>query len=116
MRDGEIAYSRAFGMANLEYDVPLTPQSVFYIASVSKQFMAASIALLAFRGQLSLDDDIRTYVPDMADFGDRITIRYLVHHTSGIRADGLCAGDRLGHTGRGPLTHSSVNPCFLITV
>jgi CubicO group peptidase (beta-lactamase class C family) len=85
MREGEVVYSRAFGMANLEFDIPLTPQSVFYIGSVAKQFTAASIALLALRGKLSLDDDIRTYVPEMADFGDTITIRHLVHHTSGIR-------------------------------
>ena len=84
MRDGSIIYSRAFGMANLELGVPLTPQSVFEIASVSKQFTAASIALLALRGQLSLDDDIRTYLPEMADFGDTIRIRHLVHHTGGI--------------------------------
>ena len=85
MREGEVVYSRAFGMANLELDVPLTPQSVFDVGSVSKQFTAASIALLALRGQLSLDDDIRTYVPEMPDFGDTIRIRHLVHHTSGIR-------------------------------
>lgn len=85
MRDGEVVYSRGFGMANLEFDIPLTPQSVFYVGSVAKQFTAASIALLALRGQLSLDDDIRTYVPEMADFGDTITIRHLIHHTSGIR-------------------------------
>jgi len=85
MREGEVVYSRAFGTANLELDVPLTPQSVFYIASVSKQFTAASIALLALEGQLSLDDDIRTYLPEMADFGDTVTIQQLVHHTSGIR-------------------------------
>ncbi len=85
MRDGEVVYSRAFGMANLEHDVPLTPQSAFNVGSVSKQFTAASIALLALRGQLSLDDDIRMYVPEMPDFDDTITIRHLVHHTSGIR-------------------------------
>ena len=88
MRHGEIVYSGAFGMANLELDVPLTPQSVFNVASVSKQFTAASIALLALRGQLSLDDDIRTYVPEMPDLGDTITIRHLIHHSSGIREGG----------------------------
>ena len=88
MREGEVVYSRAFGTANLELDVPLTPQSVFYIASVSKQFTAASIALLALEGELSLDDDIRRYVPEMADFGDTITIQQLVNHTSGIRNRG----------------------------
>ncbi len=85
MRAGEVVYSRAFGMANLELNVPLTPQSVFDVASVSKQFTAASIALLALKGRLSLDDDIRKYVPEMTDFGDTIRIRHLVHHTSGIR-------------------------------
>ncbi len=84
MRDGEVVYSRAFGLANLEHDVPLTPQSVFIVGSVSKQFTAASIALLALRGQLSLDDDIRRYLPEMPDFGDAITIRHLIHHTSGL--------------------------------
>ncbi len=84
MRDGEVVYNRAFGMANLELDVPLTPQSVFALGSISKGFVAASIALLALRGQLSLDDDIRTYVPQMADFGDTDRIRHLDYHTSGI--------------------------------
>ncbi len=89
MRDGEVVYSRAFGMANLEHDVPLTPRSVFHVASASKQFTAASIALLALRGQLSLDDDIRTYVPEMPDFGETITIRHVIHHTSGMAYEGL---------------------------
>ena len=88
MRDGEVVYSRAFGMANLEHDISLTPQSVFEVGSVSKQFTAASIALLALRGQLSLDDDIRTYVPEMPDFGETITIRHVVHHTSGMDSYG----------------------------
>ncbi len=87
MREGEVVYSRAFGMANLELDIPLTPQSVFSVGSITKQFTAASIALLALRGKLSLDDDIRTYVPEMAEFGDTIRIRHLVHHTSVIRSD-----------------------------
>lgn len=87
MREGEVVYSRAFGMANLELDIPLTPQSVFSVGSVTKQFTAASIALLALRDELSLDDDVRTYLPEMGDFGDTIRIRHLVHHTSGIRSD-----------------------------
>ncbi len=89
MRDGEVVYNRAFGMANLELDVPLTPQSVFVLGSISKGFVAASIALLALRGQLSLDDDIRTYLPEMADFGDTVRIRHLVHHTSGMPFHGV---------------------------
>src|SRR5437773_4979630 len=59
--------------------------SVFHVASMSKQFTAASIVLLAQQGKLSLDDDVRKYIPELPDFGERITIRHLVHHTSGLR-------------------------------
>jgi CubicO group peptidase (beta-lactamase class C family) len=72
-------------MANLDYDVPITPDSVFYIASTSKQFVAACIVLLAQKGDISLDDDIRMYVPEMPQHDAPITIRHLVHHTSGLR-------------------------------
>jgi CubicO group peptidase (beta-lactamase class C family) len=72
-------------MANLDYDIPNGPGMVYYIGSDSKQFAAASIALLALDGTLSLDDDIRKYVPEMPDYGTPITIRHLIHHTSGIR-------------------------------
>ena len=85
MQDGKIVYARGYGMANLEHDTALSPESVFYIASTSKQFTAACIALLSQRGVLSLDDDIRKYVPEIHDFGETITIRNLIHHTSGIR-------------------------------
>lgn len=85
MRDGRIVHQRGYGVANLELDVPLGPESVLYIGSTSKQFTAASIALLALRDQLSLDEDIRTYLPEMQDFGEPITVRHLLHHTSGIR-------------------------------
>lgn len=84
-RDGATIYARAYGMANLDHDVPLTPRSVFHVASVSKQFTAAAILLLAQDGKLSLDDDIRKHLPELADFGEPVTIRHLIHHTSGIR-------------------------------
>jgi CubicO group peptidase (beta-lactamase class C family) len=84
-RDGKVLYAKGYGMANLEYDVPLTAQSVEEIGSVSKQFTAASIVLLAQRGVLSLDDDIRKWLPEVPDFGDKITIRMLANHTSGLR-------------------------------
>jgi CubicO group peptidase (beta-lactamase class C family) len=77
--------ARAYGMANLDHDVPLTPSTVFHVASVSKQFTAAAILLLAQEGKLSLDDDVRKYVPELPDFGRRIAIHHLAHHTSGIR-------------------------------
>jgi CubicO group peptidase (beta-lactamase class C family) len=85
IRDGRLIYKRGYGMANLDYDVPLNSESVFYIASTSKQFTAASILLLARRGVISLDDDIRKYTPEIPKYENVITIRHLVHHTSGLR-------------------------------
>jgi CubicO group peptidase (beta-lactamase class C family) len=80
-----IVYQRGYGMSNLEHGVPITPSSIFHVASISKQFAAAAIALLAQQGKLSIDDDVRKYVPEVPDFGPRITIRHLIHHTSGLR-------------------------------
>lgn len=85
VRDGKPVYKRAFGLANLDYDVPNTASTLFNLASVSKPFTAMSIALLAQQGQLSLDDDIRKYLPEMPKYDETITIRHLIHHTSGIR-------------------------------
>ncbi|MYA70709.1 beta-lactamase family protein [Candidatus Poribacteria bacterium] len=84
-RDGEVIYKQGYGTANLEYDIPITPTTVFDIASVSKQFAAFAITTLAHEGKLSLDDDIRLHLPDVPDFGNTITIRHLLHHTSGLR-------------------------------
>jgi len=84
-KDGQIIYKHGYGMANLNDDVPIAPTTVFHVASMSKQFTAASIALLVQQGKLSLDDDVRKYMPELPDFGERITIRHLVHHTSGLR-------------------------------
>jgi CubicO group peptidase (beta-lactamase class C family) len=84
-RDGKIIYSKGFGHADLEHDAHNTPQTVFHIASVSKQFTAFSIAMLADQGKLSVDDDIRKYLPEIHDFGTPITIRQLIYHTSGLR-------------------------------
>ncbi len=85
VKDGRLVYKRGLGMANLDYDVPNTPATLFNLASSSKPFTALSIALLARQGKLSLDDDIRKYVPEIPKYDDTITIRHLVHHTSGIR-------------------------------
>jgi CubicO group peptidase (beta-lactamase class C family) len=84
-RDGKIVYSKGFGHADLEHDAHNGPTTVFHIASVSKQFTAFAIAMLADQGKLSLQDDIRKYLPEMHDFGTPITINHLVHHTSGLR-------------------------------
>lgn len=85
IRDGEFVYKRSFGYASLELGVPLTSASVFYMASVSKQFTAASIVLAAEPGHLSLDDDVRKYLPALPDYGRRITLRQVLHQTSGFR-------------------------------
>ena len=84
-KDGQIVYKRGYGMADLNNDTPITPSTVFHVASMSKQFTAASMVLLAQQGKLSLDDDVRKYIPELPDFGERITIRHLIHHTSGLR-------------------------------
>ena len=85
VQNGEIIYKNGYGMANLEYDIPITPFTVFHIASVSKQFTVFSILLLESEGKLSLDDDIRTHIPEVPDFGKTITLRHLATHTSGLR-------------------------------
>lgn len=84
-RGGKPEYTRGYGMANLEYDAAITPESIFHVASVSKQVTAVSVALLARDGRLSLDDDIRRYLPELPDYGTPIRIRHLIHHTSGLR-------------------------------
>lgn len=85
IKNGNLVYKRGFGLANLDYDIPNTPTTLFTIASTSKQFTAMSVLLLVQQGKLSLDDDIRKYLPEMPDYGDTITIRHLLNHTSGIR-------------------------------
>ncbi|RKH05337.1 class A beta-lactamase-related serine hydrolase [Corallococcus sp. CA047B] len=87
-RDGVLDYARGYGMSNLEHDVPITPRSSFLIASISKQFTAFSIGLLAQEGKLSLDDDIRKHLPEMPDHGKTITVAHLLHHTNGLREQG----------------------------
>ena len=84
-QNGAITYSKGYGSANLEYAVPITPATPFISGSVAKQFTAAAIALLVDRGRISLDDDVRKYIPELPDYGTKITIDQLVHHTSGLR-------------------------------
>ncbi len=84
-KDGHIAYAHGYGMANLNDDVTITPDTVFHVASMSKQFTAAAILLLQQQGKLSIDDDVHKYVPELPDFGEHITLRHLMHHVSGLR-------------------------------
>lgn len=85
VKEGKFIYKRTFGAANLDYNIPITSSTLFNIGSMSKQFTAASIALLAEQGKLSLDDDINKYLPEMPHYAEPITIRHLIHHTSGLR-------------------------------
>lgn len=85
VKDGQIVYKRGYGMANLEYGIALSPGSVFYIASVSKQFTAASIAILEQQGKLARADQLRKFIPELPTLYDGITVGHLIHHTSGIR-------------------------------
>jgi CubicO group peptidase (beta-lactamase class C family) len=85
VRDGILAYGRGYGLANLDWGVPITTSTVFDIGSVSKQFTATALALLELDGVLSLDDEVRTWIPELPDYGSPLTIGHLLNHTSGIR-------------------------------
>lgn len=84
-RNGRTLYSKAYGMANLAYGIPFETDTRTNIGSTSKQFTAFAIMLQADRGALSLDDDIRTHIPELPEFEETITIRHLITHTSGLR-------------------------------
>jgi len=84
-RDGKILYEKGYGLANIEQNVAITPQTVFDIGSTSKQFTAASILLLEKQAKLSVNDDVRKYIPELPDYGKKITILNLLNHTSGLR-------------------------------
>lgn len=85
VRDGKLAYGQGFGLANVEYDIPNTVSTPYHMASVSKQFTAFAIVMLANEGKLSMDEDIRKYLPEMPEFEHTITVRHLLNHTSGLR-------------------------------
>ena len=91
-RAGAPRYTRAFGEADLEYDIPNKPETIFEAGSISKQFTAAATVLLALDGKLKLEDDVRKYVPELPTYQRTITIRHLLNHTSGLRDWGEIAG------------------------
>jgi CubicO group peptidase (beta-lactamase class C family) len=84
--DGEVIYRKAFGMANLELKVPMNPENVFEIGSITKQFTSVSILMLIEQGKLSLDDEITKFIPDYPTNGKKITVHHLLNHTSGIKS------------------------------
>jgi CubicO group peptidase (beta-lactamase class C family) len=107
-RGGRSIFERAYGMADLEHDVPATPATIYEAGSVSKQFTAAAVVLLAQDGKLSLDDDVRTHIPEVPDYGTPITIRHLLTHTSGLRDWGSVAAIAGMPRGSRAYTHAHV--------
>ena len=83
--DGEVVHRAGYGIADMDHGIPITPETVFDIASISKQFGAMAALLLEAQGRLDLEEDVRTYVPELPNFGPTIVPRHLIHHTSGIR-------------------------------
>ena len=106
-QDGVLDYSHGYGFANLDYDIPITPQTIFDIASVTKQFNAASISMLALEGKLSLDDNIRDWLPDLPEYEWPITLRHMLHHTSGLR-DYLTLFPLAGRNDYYPISHARI--------
>jgi len=85
VKNGKLIYTNGYGSGDLEHDLKLTSSSVFYIGSVSKQFVTFSVLLLEEQGKLSLDDKIQKYLPDFPEYETPLTIRHFIHHTSGVR-------------------------------
>jgi CubicO group peptidase (beta-lactamase class C family) len=98
VQDGEVVHRCGYGRAHLEWDAPIAPDTVFHVASVSKQFTALAVCLLAEDGKLSLDDNVRKHLPELPDWGRRITLRHLLQHTSGLHD----ATELLGYAGWRP--------------
>ncbi len=90
--DGQPVLQQAYGMADLEHDVKNVPDTIFEAGSVSKQFTAAAVLLLAKAGKLSLDDPVRKYIPELPDYGSPLLIRHMLNHTSGLRDWGSVEG------------------------
>ncbi len=85
IQHGKLVFEKGYGSANLEYGIPIKPGTIFHVASVSKQFTAMAVVLLELDGKLSIDDDIHKYLPELPDYGAKITLRNLLQHTSGVR-------------------------------
>jgi CubicO group peptidase (beta-lactamase class C family) len=84
IQNGKVIYRRCFGLASLEHGVPITNETVFNLASATKQFTALAILMLEHEGKLNLDDDVHKYFPELPDYGAEVTLHNLLHHTSGI--------------------------------
>jgi CubicO group peptidase (beta-lactamase class C family) len=85
VKDGNLVYSYQKGLSNLEYEIPISPKTVFGLASITKQMTAACIGVLTQNGKLSVNDNVRTYIPELPNYGSTIKIKHLLNHTSGLR-------------------------------
>ncbi len=83
--DGQTVFEKAFGLAEMEHNIPNTPQTIFESGSVAKQFTAAALVLLQQDGKLKIDDPVRKYIPELPDYGKLLTIRHILTHTAGLR-------------------------------
>ncbi len=106
-QDGGLVYSRGYGYANLDYDIPITPQTVFDVGSVTKQFTAASLSMLALEGKLTLDDNVREWLPELGEYAWPITLKHMLHHTSGLR-DYLNLFPLAGRGDYYPISHAQI--------
>lgn len=106
-QDGALIYTRGYGYANLDYDIPITPKTVFDVASVTKQFVAANLSMLALEGKLTLDDDIRKWLPELPEYEWPVTLRHMLHHTSGLR-DYLNLFPLAGRGDYYPISHAQI--------
>jgi len=106
-QSSEVIYARGYGYANLDYDIAVTPQSVFDIASLNKQLVAASLNLLELEGKLTLDDDIREWLPELPEFAAPISLRHMLYHTSGLR-DYLNLFPLAGRNHYYPISHPQI--------
>src|SRR5690349_6549341 len=84
-RNGQLLYGHSFGLADLEHNTPNTTETIFEAGSVSKQFTATSVLVLASEGKLSITDDVRKYIPELPKYNATITIQQLLNHTSGLK-------------------------------
>ncbi len=108
IKDGKLIYTKGYGIADLEHDIPITPSSVFYTGSVSKHFVTFCVLLLEEQGKLNLDDKIQKYLPDFPEYDAPLTIRHFVHHTSGVR-DNLTL---MALRGENYMDHNEVNDVY----
>lgn len=111
-RNGQIIFSKAWGMADFERNVPLTVKSLLEAGSVSKQFTAAAILLLEQQGKLSLNDDVHKYIPELPDYGTPITLRQMMNHTSGLRDWGNIA--ELTGSPRGTKAYTNAEALWMV--